>query len=180
MNAQAQMLSSFEWLGREMRAKTATYEASITATGEKPPSWDEKMGVFGKLENDLQKDLAYILATGDYAENTAERKRVEDYLFKSIFAVADVEKTHKKDKLPDVCRMIAKMELFFFLYDYLEDDFTLQGRLRMAGLLREMAVKTYQNSWKHYGDALRMMLDEAKEEADEQIKKYKKELFKNG
>jgi hypothetical protein len=169
-------MTSFEWLGRELRAKTASYEVSVSATGEKPPSWDEKLGVFGLMEGDLQKDIAYLLANGDFVETSPERKRIEEYLFKSIFAVADQEKKYKKDELPKICRLIAKMELFFFLYDFLEDDYTLQGRLRFAGLLHVMTVKAYQNNWKHYGDAAKMLLGEAKDAAQEHIQAYKKKL----
>lgn len=173
MNAAA---TNFEWLGREMRAKTACYEVSVAATGERPPSWDEKMGVFEKMADDLQKDIAYLLAHGDFSDTTVENKRIEDHLFCSIFAVADAEKKYKKDELPKICRMIARMELFFFLHEFLEDDYRLQGRLRMAGILNLMDVKTYQNNWKHYGDAIKMMLNEAKAAADACIRQYKKEL----
>ena len=84
--------TNFEWLGREMRAKTACYEVSVAATGERPPSWDEKIGVFGKMDDELQKDIAYLLANGDFADTTVEHKRIEEHLFKSIYAVADDEK----------------------------------------------------------------------------------------
>ena len=168
--------TNFEWLGREMRAKTACYEVSVAATGERPPSWDEKIGVFGKMDDELQKDIAYLLANGDFADTTVEHKRIEEHLFKSIYAVSDTEKKYKKDELPKTCRMIARMELFFFLYDFLEDDYKLQGRLRMAGLLSIMDVKTYKNNWKHYGDAVKQMLVEAKLAANDHIHNYKKQL----
>lgn len=176
MNVMVGTMSGFEWLGKEMRAKTACYEVSVKATGERPPSWDEKMGVFAKMDDDLQKDIACLLAYGDFAETTLENKRIEDHLFKSIYVVADVEKKYKKDELPIICRKIAKMELFFFLHDFLEDEYKLKGRLRMAGLLNYMEVKTYENSWKHYGDAVKMMLGEAKMAAEIHIIEYKKQL----
>ena len=176
MNAAVEKLSSFEWLGRELRAKVAVYEACIAATGERPPSWDEKLGVIAKMECELQKDLAYLLATGEYSAESPERKRIEDHLFKSIYAVADSEKKYKKNELPNTCRLIARMELFFFLYHWLNDDYKLQGRLRAAGILNVMTVKTYENNWKHYGDALNLMLTEAKEAADTHINNYRKDL----
>lgn len=180
MNAAvAQREDNFEWLGKEMRAKSMTYEVSVRATGEKPIGWEDKAGAFAKMDDDLQKDLAYIIATGDFADNKAAYKRVVVFLTKSILAVATDEKKYNKDKLPTICRKIAEMELFFFLYDFLRDDYTLQGKLRFVGLLDHIETKTYQNKWQHYGDAIRMMLAEAERAAYSHIGIYRAELYKN-
>lgn len=180
MNAAvAQREDNFEWLGKEMRAKSMTYEVSVRATGEKPIGWEDKAGAFAKMDDELQKDLAYIIATGDFADNKAAYKRVIVFLTKSILAVASNEKKYKKDKLPMICRKIAEMELFFFLYDFLREDYTLQGKLRFVGLLEHLEVKTYQNQWQHYGDAIRLMLGEAKGTAYLHIERYRIELYKN-
>ncbi|MEB5475518.1 hypothetical protein [Acinetobacter pollinis] len=167
-------MNAFEWLGREMRAKIAQYEISLSATGEKPPNWEEKAGVFALMDDDLQKDLAFLLAYGDWKDGSAQYKKVLQFLTSSIFVVADQEKKRNKDKLPEVCQKIANMELYYFLHDHLDTKFTLEGKLWFAGI--DMETKTYQNNWKHFGDATRMMLDQAKESAVEHIEKYRRDL----
>ncbi|WP_269914817.1 hypothetical protein [Acinetobacter sp. HY1485] len=167
-------LSAFEWLGRELRAKVAQYEISEKATGEKPPNWEDKAGVFALMDDDLQKDLAFLLAYGDWKEHGVQYAKVLKFLTASIFVVADEEKKRNKDKLPEICRKIANMELYYFLHNYLESKVTLEGRLWFAGV--DMEVKTYKNNWKNYGDAVQMMLQEAKADAIKYIENYRREL----
>lgn len=169
-------MNAFEWLGREMRAKIAQYEISLSATGEKPPNWEEKAGVFALMDDDLQKDLAFLLAYGDWKDGSAQYKKVLQFLTSSIFVVADQEKKRNKNKLPEICQMIAQMELHFFLYPFLEKKYTVEGRLWTVGLDKILSVENYRNNWKHFGDATRMMLEEAKESAEEYIEKYRRDL----
>lgn len=175
MNAAVTNRENFEWLGNQIRAKTACYEVSIRATGERPPNWEEKAGAFAKMEDDLQKDLALLLAFGDYADNTVQFKNVQAFLFKAIYAVASQEKT-RKPGLDKLCEQIARMELYFYFHPHLEAKFTGEGRLWFAGV--EIAYKTYQNNWKHFGDAAKMMLEEAEIAASDIITKYRKDLRK--
>lgn len=169
-------MNAFEWLGREMRAKIAQYEISLSATGEKPPNWEEKAGVFALMDDDLQKDLAFLLAYGDWKDGSVQYKKVLKFLTSSIFVVADQEKKRNKDKLPEICQMIAQMELHFFLYPFLEKKYTVEGRLWTVGLDKILSVENYRNNWKHFGDATRMMLEEAKESAEGYIEKYRRDL----
>ncbi|WP_269914027.1 hypothetical protein [Acinetobacter sp. HY1485] len=171
-------MSPFEWLGREMRAKIAQYEVSSSATGEKPPNWEDKAGVFALMDDDLQKDLAFLLAYGDWKEHGAQYAKVLKFLTASIFVVADVEKKRNKDKLPEICRKIANMELYYFLHDRMNSRFTEEGRLWFAGIENVMSADTYRKSWKKYGDAIRMMLQEAKADAIKYIEQYRRELEK--
>ena len=169
-------MSPFEWLGREMRAKIAQYEVSLSATGEKPPNWEDKAGVFALMDDDLQKDLAFLLAYGDWKEHGTQYAKVLKFLTASIFVVADEEKKRNKDKLPEICRKIARMELHFFLYPFLEKKYTVEGRLWLVGLDELLSVENYRNNWKHYGDATRIMLDEAKADAIKYIEQYRRDL----
>lgn len=173
MNATVEPMTSFEWLGQQLRAKTAQYETSVRATGERPPNWDDKLGVIAKMDDDLQKDLAYLLAYGDYRDGTAQYKSIEGFLFKSIYAVAEQEKKRKPD-LAEICKKIARMELYFFLHNHLNDKFTGAGRLWFSGI--DIKLDTYTKNWKHYGDAVNLMLLEAQIAAIKHIENYKKEL----
>lgn len=184
MNAMVKQFNEidpFEWLGREMSLKSISYETEIHSTSsEKPIGWQEKAGVFAKMDDELQKDLTYVLATGSHTDNTAAKKRIIVFLTSSIFAVADQEKKYKKSNLPVICRKIAEMELFFFLHPFLQGDYTLQGKLRAVGLLDiYITVSSYEKSWQHFGDAIVKMLEEAKDVACTVIGEYKKELYKN-
>lgn len=180
MNAMVKQFNEidpFEWLGREMSLKSISYETEIHSTSsEKPIGWQEKAGVFAKMDDELQKDLTYVLATGSHTDNTAAKKRIIVFLTSSIFAVADQEKKRNKDKLPEICQMIAQMELHFFLYPFLEKKYTVEGRLWTVGLDKILSVENYRNNWKHFGDATRMMLEEAKESAEGYIEKYRRDL----
>lgn len=169
-------MNAFEWLGREMRAKIAQYEISLSATGEKPPNWEEKAGVFALMDDDLQKDLAFLLAYGDWKDGSAQYKKVLQFLTSSIFVVADQEKKRNKDKLPEVCQKIANMELYFFLHSHLDANFTNEGRLWFTGVDKLISWHSYRNDWKHYGDAIRIMLEEAKQSAEVYIEKYRRDL----
>lgn len=168
---------NFEWLGSEMRAKSMTYEVSVRATGERPPNWEEKAGVFAVIEDDWQKDLAWVIASGDYTDNRPEYKRVLKHLTECILSVANTEKKYKKDLLPVICRKIAQMEFFFFLYSFLREDYTLQGQLRIVDLLDFIQPASYEKSWQHYGEAIKMMLDEAKTDVDVLIGEYRQKIY---
>lgn len=176
MTAIIEKVDAFEWLGRELRAKTAQYEVSVRETGERPPNWQEKAGVFATMDDQLQKDLAFLLAYGDYKEHSTPYRNVLKHLTESILAVADQEKTRNKEKRAVLCRSIANMELYFFLHQHLDAKFTNEGRLWFAGVDKLVSWDNYRNNWKHYGDAIRIMLDEAKINSQNYIYIYRRKL----
>ena len=51
-------LSNLEWVGQQMRAKTASYETSTASTGEKAPTWEERCGLLLQLK---MKQLRHIV-----------------------------------------------------------------------------------------------------------------------
>ncbi len=177
MHAVAETISAFEWLGRELRAKTIQFEISIRSTGEHQPNWEDKAGVFAKMDDELQKDLAFLLAYGDFAEHTVQYRSILMFLMKSIYAVADNEKRRNKSKLPEICRKIANMELYFFLHHHLNDKFTGEGRLWFAGVDKLLSWDCYRMNWAHYGDACTLMLNEAKLDAWQHIEAYRHALY---
>lgn len=171
--------SGFEWLGEELKAKAIRYEVAVKGTGEEGPTWDEKLGVFAKMDDDLQKDLAYLIAYGDYADNTLQFKNVVNHLSYSIYAVACEEKQRNKSKIAEIAFKIARMELYFYLHPWLETKFKEPGRNWFCGLDDLMSYDNYRAHWSHFGKAAKMMLVESAEEAELHIKIYRSELKKS-
>ena len=58
MNAVVEKLSNLEWVGQQMRAKTASYEASTASTGEKAANWEDRCGAIASIEDQATK--AYL------------------------------------------------------------------------------------------------------------------------
>ena len=59
MNAVAdtnkEKLTNIEWLGQQLRAKTANYEAGTPSTGGVPVNWEDRCGAIAMLPNDETK-----------------------------------------------------------------------------------------------------------------------------
>ena len=57
-------LSNLEWVGQQMRAKTASYEALIMSTGEKALTWEERCGAIASIEDQATKAYCELLVWG--------------------------------------------------------------------------------------------------------------------
>lgn len=171
--------SGFEWLGEELKAKAISYEIAVKSTGKRGPTWDEKLGVFAKMDDDLQKDLAYLLAFGDYRDGTQQFKNVVQFLFKSIFAVASNEKKRKLDHVAKLSKAIARMELYYFLHPFLEEKFTGAGRIWFCGVDKLTTFNNYRLNWEHYSMACKMMLKESALDVELHIQNYREQLEKD-
>lgn len=168
-------MDNFEWLGQQMRAKTAQWQQVGSSTGERI-EFADKCGAFAKMDNQLEKDLAWMLAAGDY--DGPEWQRCEAYLYNVLHGAVTGNRNYKQGEVQFICKRIAEMELYFFMNDEMQRDYTTQGRLRRFGLLGVMSVKTYQNTWAAYAGALVSLLYDAKFNADAVIGDYRKELRK--
>lgn len=70
MNAIAEKLTSLEWLGQFMRAKTVNYKISPKGTSSNPITWEDRWGAIASIEDEATKAYCEILVWGDYRDNT--------------------------------------------------------------------------------------------------------------
>lgn len=75
--------------------------------------------------------------------------------------------------------LIARMVIDFSLNPDLEKNFTAQGRLYYAGITAyKMSADVYRMTWKPYEKLMQLALESAIAEADDTIREYRKETYK--
>lgn len=173
-------LTNIEWLGQQLRAKTANYEASTPASDDSSINWEERCGAIAMLPNPESIAYASILVWGDYRENTQQHKIVIDYISDYLYRLIQDEEEFKQRKTFDEKQFInhiARMELFYSLRPNLKKYHTLEGRLVFSGI-NYIKPDTYSKRYAWLGEAALLLLNELKEEIEVNVAKYRKDLNK--
>ena len=181
MNAVAdtnkEKLTNIEWLGQQLRAKTANYEAGIPSTGGVPVNWEDRCGAIAMLPNDETKAYASILVWGDYRNNTEQYALVTNYIADYVWRMAqeEMDKQRETFDMKKFCWHVARMELFYCLRPKLRKYHTLEGRLVFSGI-DYIKPDTYSKRYSWLGEAVGLLLEELKSEIEYCVKKYRKDL----
>lgn len=173
-------LSNQDWLEQGMHAKTVKF--NIGAGGLPPEvNWEDHCAAIAMIDDAPAKALASILLWGsdtnwDWSRHFDE---VVQYLAANMIERCNKDKraapqacTHS---LPELARLMARMVLYFELYE-LWELYTTKGRLQFCGI--EVNASTYTNAWLTYQ---RQMMDDLIDmvcDADQSIGSYRAQLNK--
>lgn len=105
-------LSNLEWVGQQMRAKTASYETSTASTGEKAPTWEERCGAIASIEDEATKAYCEILVWGDSRDTTQAFKTLVEHIGEILYEAASKERQRHHFDLKLFCMKVARMQVF--------------------------------------------------------------------
>ncbi|WP_227513576.1 hypothetical protein [Acinetobacter venetianus] len=170
-------ISNIEWLGKQMRAKTANFEICTQDTNLEPITWEDRCGAFAKMETQQAKALAALHVWGHKEKNAYEL--LINYLANIMFnqAQLDGKSDPKHISLKDLSLLIARMILEFALDENLETNFTAKGRLYFAGIGEDrLSYDAYRKTWLKYESEMQLAIYSARWEVETCIEKYRKNL----
>ncbi|NNP68944.1 hypothetical protein [Acinetobacter sp. Ac_5812] len=172
-------LSNIEWLGMQMRAKTANFEMCTQDTNLEPVTWEDRCGAYAMMDTQHAKALAALYVWGHKEKQAYEH--LINYLANIMFSQAqlDGKGEPKSISLRDLSLLIARMVLEFALDEKLETNFTAKGRLYFAGIGEDrMSYDAYRMSWIKYEKDMQLAIYSARWEVETAIGKYRKNLKK--
>lgn len=170
-------ISNIEWLGKQMRAKTANFEMCTQDTNLEPITWEDRCGVFAMMDTQQAKALASLYVWGHKDKQAYDL--LINFLAKIMFEQAqnDGKSEPKHISLKDLTILIARMILEFTLNEDLEANFTAKGRLYFAGIGADrMSYDAYRMSWLKYEKDMLLAIYSARWEVETSIEKYRKRL----
>lgn len=173
-------LTNMEWLGQQLRAKTANYELQASSIGgELLPNWEDRCGAIAGLPNQECKAYTSILIWGDYRDNTKQYEIVTTYIADYLWRMVQEEINKKREKfdMKLFCKHVARMELFYFLRPKVREYHTLKGRLVFSGI-DYIEPNTYSKRYTWLGDAVILLLKELLDEIDHYVGEYRRDLRK--
>lgn len=165
-------LSNLEWVGQQMRAKTANYEASTATTGEKAPTWEERCGAIASIEDPATKAYCELLVWGDYRDNTLAYRTLETHLANLLLTQLKKEVKRVRFNLESFALKIAKMTLFLNLRDV---DFNTEQKLKFFGII-EVKPRTYREHYAYLEFMVAIALEDMQDEIDFYIDMYRKNI----
>lgn len=170
-------ISNIEWLGTQMRAKTANLEQCTQDTNLKPITWEDRCGAFTHIQTEQAKCLAALFVWGH------KDKQSYDFLIDNLSNIMldQVKKDRKSDPknipLKDLSLLMARMVLEFALDESLESNFTAKGRLYFAGIGEgRLSYDAYRMSWIKYEKQMQLAIYSARWEIETAVEKYRKRL----
>lgn len=173
-------LSNQDWLERGMHAKTVKF--NIGAGGLPPEvNWEDHCAAIAIIKDGPAKAMASILLWGSDTNWDWSRQFDEVVHHLAANMVGRCKKDGRSEpqacthRLPELARLMARMVLYFELYE-LWDDYTVKGRLKFSGI--EVNASTYTNAWLTYQ---RQMMDDLIDmvcDADQSIGSYRAQLNK--
>lgn len=176
MNAAVtEKLSNLEWVGQQMRAKTANYEASTAATGEKAPTWEERCGAIASIEDPATKAYCELLVWGDSRDTSQAFKVLVDDIGSILYEAASKERQRHHFDLKLFCKKVARMQVYFALRPQIKEDLTLQGQLKFCGI-DEIKSDTYSKNYAFLGEMVKIILEDMQEEINYFVGEYRKKL----
>lgn len=170
-------VSNIEWLGKQMRAKTANFEMCTQDTNLEPITWEDRCGAFAKMDTVQAKALASLYVWGHKDKQAYDL--LINFLAKIMFEQAqkDGKGEPKNISLKDLSLLIARMVLEFALDERLEANFTAKGRLYFAGIGEDrMTYDSYRKSWIKYEREMELAIYSARWEVETSVEKYRKRL----
>lgn len=176
MNAAVEKLTNIEWLGQQLRAKTANYEATTPSTGGNiPPNWEDRCAAIAALPNAETKAYACILAWGDYRDNSEHYKVLVKHLAGYLLVALEKEVKRRSFDLHSFCEKVVRMELFYILRPWARELYTLKGRLVFSGIT-EINPDTYSKNYAYLGEMVKILIGDLEDEIDHYIGDYRYKL----
>ncbi|MBO1529633.1 hypothetical protein J3492_00195 [Psychrobacter sp. F1192] len=171
-------LADQEWLERGMHAKTVKFD--IGAGGLPPEvNWEDKCAAIASIDDRAAKALASIILWGNdgaWDWSSAFNEVVYELAANMVGRCKNDGRSKPKackHSLPELARLMARMVLYFELYQ-LWDVYTVKGRLLFSGI--EMNDRTYSNHFLKYQKQMFDDLQDLVSIADSAIDRYRREL----
>lgn len=174
MNAVAEKMTNLEWMGQQLRAKTASFEPS-QGGGLESVTWEDRCGAIASIEDQATKAYCEILVWGDHRDNTMAYKILESHLAAVLYETLANDVVRVRFDLKSFAIKVAKMALFFSLRDL--KGFTTEDKLKFSGI-REVKVDTYRRSYAYLENMVQIMLSDMIDEIDYYADIYRKNLKK--
>lgn len=177
MNAVAEKLTSLEWLGQQMRAKTANYEVSQKDTNLEPVTWQDRCGAIASIDCEATKAYCSILVWGDYRDNSESFRVLVNHIAEILHeaALKDVQRKHFDLKL--FCQKVARMGVALSLRPDIKEDRKLQGILRFFGIT-EVKADTYSKNYAYLCTMVDIILKDMIDEIDFYVHEYRRNMRK--
>ena len=178
-NVVSYKFEQFEWLTKGITAKSPQFGDEGYSTGEKPITYQERLGAIGKMESQLAKSVTALIIYDGKSETDYRYVQSHLALIMTTNAMLEKRKEPKKITIEEMALMIARMVIDFALNPELENNFTARGRLYYAGIRTwQMNDEDYRKTWKRYEKLMTLSLESAIDEASKVIAQYKKETYK--
>lgn len=176
MNAVAERMTNLEWMGQQLRAKTANYEPSQGGGSLEPVTWEDRCGAIASIEDRATKAYCELLVWGDHRDNTMAYKILESHLSAVLYGALAKDVQRVRFDLKSFAIKVAKMALFLDLrnYNIFKTD---EDKLKFFGI-NEIKVRTYQERYAYLGNMVEIMLSDMRDEIDYYADIYRKELKK--
>ncbi|MDN5418806.1 MAG: hypothetical protein L0G09_15360 [Acinetobacter sp.] len=175
MNAVAEKLSNLEWMGQQMRAKTANYEISTASTGGDAPNWEDRCGAIASIEDQATKAYCELLVWGDYRDNTMAYHTLHHHLAAILYEALAKDVQRIRFDLKSFAFKVAKMALFFNLRSV--NEFNTENKLKFFGIT-EMKMRTYREHYVYLENMVEIILEDMKDEIDFYADIYRKNMRK--
>jgi len=169
----------FEWLMQGITAKSINYEPSVHGTGEKPLTYEDRLGAIASMDTQLAKSITALIIFNGKSESDYEF--VRNHLAKIMMKEAEIDKRREPEHIAmyQLSWLIARMVLDFALDPNEEDNYTAKGRLAYAGIKSyQMDVDKYRMTWKRYEKLMVLAIESAIDEASNAVQLYKKNTYK--
>jgi len=152
-------ISNIEWLGKQMRAKTANFEICTQDTNLEPITWEDRCGAFAKMDTQQAKALASLYVWGHKDKQAYDL--LINYLANIMFnqAQLDGKGEPKNISLRELSLLIARMVL----------EFAIDGEDRLS-------YDAYRKTWLKYESEMQLAIYSARWEVETCIEKYRKNL----
>ena len=177
MNAAAvEKTTNLEWLGQQMRAKTANYEVTQKDTNLDPITWEDRCGAIASIEDQAAKAYCEILVWGDYRDNTMAYNILHRHLAAALYEALAKDIQRVRFDLKSFAVKVAKMALFFKLRGV--NGFKVQDKLKFSGII-EVKADTYRKHYAYLENMVEIMLSDMEDEIDFYADIYRKNLNKS-
>jgi len=171
----AEKLSNIEWLGQQLRAKTANYEPSQGGGGLGLITWEDRCGAIASIDDQATKAYCEILVWGDYRDNTMAYNILHHHLAAALYQALSKDVQRIRFDLKSFALKVAKMALFLSLRDM--GSFKAEDKLRFFGIT-EMKMRTYREHYAYLENMVEIMLSDMRDEIDFYTDIYRKSLRK--
>lgn len=171
--------TQFEWLAKGLTAQSLDFTRAGHSTGSKPIDFQDRLGAIAKMKTQLEKSITALIIFNGKSESDYDY--IRNHLAHIMMNAADKDKKREPEQIAiyHLSWLVARMVIDFTLNPELEKNFTSMGRLYYAGIpANKMSVDVYRMTWKPYEKLMQTALEEAIQEAEETIREYRKDTYK--
>ncbi|RSO48428.1 hypothetical protein [Acinetobacter pittii] len=171
--------AQFQWLARGLTAQSLDFTKVGHSSGNDSINYQDRLGAIAKMKSQLAKSVTALIIFDGKSESDYEY--IRNHLAQLMLNEAAKDKKREPEHIAlyHLAWLMARMIIDFSFSPELEKNFTAQGRLYYAGIAAsKMSVDVYRMTWKPYEKLMQMALETALSEAEETIREYRKNTYK--